>query len=170
MAAPAGKRVYDWETAKIGDASAPYSSPVTEEGIAAYCHAARYENLVYTSPAAAREAGFAGVLAPPAMLLALAPLRLEGVAADAGCALPELTGAADSDPPLGKLAVEFGGSMPGPGGVITSVTSVESKYREGGGRFIVFRVSAHNEMGEPVVDYRYTVRWPGVGGRPKGVS
>ena len=160
MGAPAGPRVYDWETAKIGDAAVPYASRVTEEGIAEYCRAARYENLIYTSPAAAKEAGFPGILAPPAMLLALAPLRIEGVAEAVGCALPELSEVAAAEPSIGKLVIEFGGSMTGPGDVVTSITSVDNMYQDDKGRFIIFQVSAHNQKGEPVVHYRQTVLWP----------
>ena len=147
MGAPAGQRVYDWETAKIGDAAAPYALRVTEEGIADYCRAARYENLIYTSPAAAKEAGFPGVLVPPAMLLALAPLRIEGVAAAAGSVLPGLSEVAAAEPSIGKLVIEFGGSMIGPEDTVTSVTSVEDKYQDDKGRFIIFRVCAHNQKG-----------------------
>ncbi len=67
---------------------------MTAEKIIAYCRAARYENVVYTSQAAAREAGLPGMIAPPAMAFTYAPIHLSGLASNRGCELPE-------DPALG---------------------------------------------------------------------
>ena len=133
---------------------------VTEEGVAEYCRAARYENPVYTSLAAAKEAGYPGSVTPPAMLLALAPLNLERVAAAAGCALPVMMDPGSTRAPTSKLAIQFGGAMVAPGDVITSITSVETKFQDEIGRFISFRVVAHNQRGESVVDYCQTLSWP----------
>ena len=163
MGAPAQQRVYEWETATIGDSAAPYTKEVTEEGVAEYCRAARYENPVYTGLAAAKEAGYPGSITPPAMLLALAPLNLEEVAAAAGCVLPVIVDS-DSTPTLtGKLAIKFGGSMVALGDVITSTTSLENKFQDEMGRFITFRVVAQNQRGELVVNYRQTLPWPTAG-------
>ena len=158
MGAEANQRLYDWETANIGDAAPPTSLRITEERIAEYCRAARYENPVYTSLAAAKDAGYSGSVMPPAMLLALAPLRLNEVAEAAGCVLPDSPGVSST----GKLAIQFGGSTLGPGDEVTSTTSVKNKFQDENGRFITFRVVAHNQRDEAVVDYCQTLSWPGV--------
>ena len=103
MGAPAQQREYEWESATIGDSAAPYSMEVTEDGVAEYCRAARYENPVYTSLAAAKEAGYLGSVTPPAMLLALAPVQLDGVAAAAGCVLPVMMDPAATPTPTASL-------------------------------------------------------------------
>ena len=79
---------YTWDTAAIGDAAPPTSAEITDQQIADYCRAVRYENLVYTNQPAAREMGLPGIVAPPAMFLAFAQPRLSGVAASRGCVLP----------------------------------------------------------------------------------
>lgn len=163
MGAAAHQQVYEWETASNGDSAAPCSMEVTEAGVAEYCRAARYENPVYTSLAAAKEAGYPGSVTPPAMLLALAPLNLEGVAVAAGCVLPVMMDPGSTRTSIRKLAIQFGGSMVAIGDVITSITSVENKFQDEMGRFITFRVSAHNQRGEPVVDYCQTLSWPNAG-------
>ena len=156
MGAATNQRLYDWDTAKIGDAAPPSTLQITEEGIADYCRAARYENPVYNSLAAAKDAGYAVSVLPPAMLLALAPLRLDQVARAAGCVLP----AAPIASSTGKLAIQFGGSTLGPGDVITSTTSVQNKFQDENDRFITFRVVAHNQRDEAVIDYCQTLPWP----------
>ena len=160
MPAAANQQVYDWETAQIGDSAGAGSIEVTEEGIAEYCRVARYENPVYTGLAAARDAGYPGSVIPPAMMLALAPLNLEGVAAAAGCHLPVMTDTGSSPATASKLVIQFGGSKVELGDVISSIASVENKLQDETGRFITFRVVALNQRGEPVVDYCQTLRWP----------
>ena len=152
--------IYLWELAEIGDTSTPQVVEVTPESIAEYCQAARYENLVYTNQSAAREAGLPDIVAPPAMMLALAPVQLAGVAASKGYVLaPRLARNAAVAPQV-ELTVRFQGTMVIPGDVVTSVTSVENKFRNETGRFLTFRVAAHNQRGEPVVDYSETYPWP----------
>ena len=152
---------YFWESAEIGDAAPPRVVEVTPESIADYCLTARYENLVYTNQPAAREAGLPDIVAPPTMLLALAPAQLAEVAAAKGHVLtpplvPGVTAATRVE-----LTIRFQGAMVVPGDVVTSVTSVENKFQRGKGRFLTFRVTAHNQRGEPVVDYSQTYPWPG---------
>ena len=65
--------IYTWDTAAVGDTAPPTSAEITDQQIADYCRAARYENLVYTNQPAARETGLPGIIAPPAMVLAFAP-------------------------------------------------------------------------------------------------
>ncbi len=151
---------YDWNEAQVGDAAPPLVEEVTREAISRFCGTARYENPVYNNEGAARGVGLPGVIAPPAMVLFLAPVRLAEVAASRGCVLPggPATGTWAFSPV--ELAVEFQGCLLVPGDTVTSVTSVDNKYQDESGRLITFRVQAHNQRGEPVADYRQTFSWP----------
>ena len=157
--------VYDWDRAEIGDASPPHVVQATTDFIAEFCRVARYENPVYTSQAAARESGLPAGVAPPAMVLALAPVRLTAVAAAKGCVLPFAIGpaatiSAEVAIPVSKLSIRFQGAMVAPGDEVTSVTTTQSKSQDQDGCYISFRVNAHNQRGEPVVDYCQTFSWP----------
>lgn len=153
------QRIYSWEIADFGDAAPPQVVEVTPESIVEYCRAARYESLVYTNQSAAREAGFPDIVAPPAMLLALAPARLEEVAAAKGCVLPSPPEGSSTIAPPVRLNIQFQGSMAVPGDVVSSGTFVEDKFESEKGRFLTFRVRAHNQRGDPVVDYCLTFLW-----------
>ena len=164
----AHQRVYEWGIAEVGDASAPHVVQATADAIAEFCRAARYENPVYTSLPAAQEAGLPGAVAPPAMVLALAPARLAAVAATRECALPRGPTAGAWAISLVNLSIEFQGCMLVPGDEVTSITSLENKFQDQKGRFITFRVTAHNQRGEPVVDYIMTFSWQAFSGLAAG--
>ena len=131
---------------------------VTAEKIVAYCRAARYENLVYNNQPAAREAGLPGIIAPPAMVFAYAPVCLGNLVAAKGCCLPQ--GLVQWLPADGPVSVDFESAMVVPSDVISSVTSVDGKCQGDCDRFITFRVEAHNQHGELVAGYLSTYRWP----------
>ena len=162
--------VYDWNLAETGDASPPHVVRVTPEFIAEFCRVARYENPVYTSQAAARESGLPTGVAPPAMVLVLAPVNLSAVAAAKGCVLPvstnpsaaetATTGTGDSVIATSKLSINFHGAMISPEDEVTSVTTAQGKSQDQGGCYITFQVSGHNQRGETVVDYLQTFSWP----------
>ncbi|MDE2842090.1 MAG: MaoC family dehydratase N-terminal domain-containing protein, partial [Chloroflexota bacterium] len=79
---------YTWSLAEVGDTAPASSREVTDLEIAEYCRAARYENLVYTNQPAAQETGLPGIIAPPAMILAIARPQLADLADGRGCQLP----------------------------------------------------------------------------------
>ena len=155
-------QIYSWELADCGDAAPPHDVEVTPESIAEYCRAARYENLVYTNQPAAREAALPDIVAPPAMLLALAPVRLAELAAAKGYVLAPPPGVSSTVAPHVQLTLQFQGPMVVPGDVVSSLTSVENKFQDETGQFLTFRVRAHNQRGDPVVDYSLTISWPGI--------
>ena len=162
------KPAYDWDMAQTGDASPPHVVQATPEFIAEFCRVVRYENPIYTSQAAARDSGLSGGVAPPAMVLALAPVNLKAVAAAKGCVLPvdaapAASGSGEIAVSPSKLSIRFQGAMVAPGDEVTSVTTTQSKTQDQDGCYISFRVSAHNQRGEPVVDYTQTFSWPGPG-------
>jgi len=148
------------DVASIGDAAPPYTFLVTAEAVSRYCRAARYENLVYVNQSAAKEAGLPGVITPPAMVLAYAPLREAAVAAARGLELPDALQGERGRAALAELSIEFQGEVVVPGDVVTSVTSVSRKFQDGKSRFITFRVAARNHLGLPVAGYSCTLRWP----------
>ncbi len=147
----------------VGDSSPPHVYEVTGEKIFEFCRAARYENLAYTNQPAARELGLPGIVAPPSMLFAFAPLLAEGPFFQQGFSTDLQRGdQGNGAPPAGIGAatfIEFQGAMVTPGDLITSVTSVKDKLQEQGKRFITLQVVAHNQRGDLVADYSSTIPW-----------
>ena len=133
---------------------------MTAEKIVEYCHAARYENLAYTSQPAAREAGLPGIIAPPAMVFTYAPLQLAGLAAARGRKLPDgLTRFIQAACPA-SASIGFQGAMVVPGDAISSVTSVQDKLQQQEDRLATIQVVARNQRGGLIADYSLTCRWP----------
>ena len=142
----------------MGDESSPHLYEVTAEKIIGYSRAARYENLAYTSQAGAREMGLPGMIAPPAMVFAYAPVNLPGLAAAKD--LP--TGDPSALQTVGAVAnvteVQFHGPLVSPGDVITSVTKVMDKPDDGPDETLTLKVSARNQRGELVAEYIQSYR------------
>ena len=148
--------IYTWNKATIGDSSPPRTTEVTDEQIADYCRAARYENLVYTNQPAARETGLPGIVAPPAMILAFAQPRLADLAAAQGCTLP----ANLSTNPLG-ITVRFQGVFVAPGDAITAQTVLTGKDERDGNLYLTFTITAQNPEGAWVAEYDVEYLWEG---------
>ena len=159
------ERIYEWELARIGDESPVYVYEVTRENIADYCRAVRYENPIYTSDAAAREAGLPGAMAPPTMMYTYAPQRRSAVIEAQGYIAPEQSQVSPRSTPFVSTRVHFQGTYVRPGDVISSTTHVSDKFERRGNRFITFHVSATNQNGERVVEYDYVCLWEQGGGR-----
>ncbi len=152
-----------WQDVAVGDSSPAYVYEVTAEKIFEFCRAARYENLAYTNQPAARELGLPGIVAPPSMLFAFAPLLAEGPALQQGSSFKAQGEDQGNGAPLAgagaATSIEFQGAMVAPGDIITSVTSVKNKFQEQGNRFITLQVVAHNQRGDLVADYSSTIPW-----------
>ncbi len=152
---------YDWNTAQIGDAGPVFSAAVNDRQIAAYCRAARCENLLYTSQPAARESGLPGIVAPPAMLLAYAPARvaalIAGQTGDPG-------DAGRPEPTPARIAIRFQGALISQQDLIASQTRLVDKYERDGRRYLVFRVTVRNQREEPVAEYEAAYLWEPAGG------
>ena len=152
-----------WQDVAVGDSSPASVYEVTAEKIFEFCRAARYENLAYTNQPAAREMGLPGIVAPPSMLFAFAPLLAEGPALQQGFAIEGQGEDQGNQAPLAgtgaATSIEFQGAMVTPGDLITSVTSVKDKLQEQGNRFITLQVVAHNQRGDLVADYSSTIPW-----------
>ena len=152
-----------WQDVEVGDSSPAYVYEVTAEKIFEFCRAARYKNLAYTNQPAARELGLPGIVAPPSMLFAFAPLLAEGPSLQQSFSIEEQPEEQRNQaPPAGTGAatsITFQGAMVTPGDIITSVTSVKDKLQEQGNRFITLQVVAHNQRGDLVADYSSTIPW-----------
>ena len=148
--------IYTWEIATVGDTAPLTSTEITDQQIADYCHAARYENLVYTNQPAAREMGLPGIVAPPAMVLAFAQPRLTALAAARGCTLPDSL----SLNPLG-ITIRFQGVFVTHGDTITAQTVLTGKEERDGKHFLTFTVTAHNREGVLVGEYEVEYLWEG---------
>lgn len=148
-----------WDFAAIGDESSAGVYEVTAEKIAHFCRQARYENLVYTSEPAAREAGFPGIIAPPGMVFVYAPVRLSELISDR---VPAGPGPKPGALTTARVDINCQGTLVTPGDVITSVTSVQEKFQEGEDRFLTLRVTGVNQRNELVADYCWTYRWSDV--------
>ena len=140
----------------MGDTAPPTSVDITDQQIADYCHAARYENLVYTNQPAARETGLPGIIAPPAMVLAFAQPRLEDMAAAKGCTLPDGL----SLNPV-AVTIRFQGIFVTHGDTITAQTALTAKGEREGNRYLIFTVTVHNQDGELVAEYDVEYLWNG---------
>ena len=147
---------YTWDLAKVGDSAPASSREVTDVEIAEYCRAARYENLVYTNQPAAQETGLPGIVAPPAMILAIAQPQLAGLAAERGCSLP----ASLSWNPT-AIAIRYQGLFVRPGDVITAQTRLAGKTEREGNRYLTFTVEVHNQDGQMVAEYDAEYLWEG---------
>ena len=152
-----------WQDVVVGDSSPAYVYEVTAEKIFEFCRAARYENLAYTNQPAARELGLPGIVAPPSMLFAFAPLLAEGNALQLGFSIADQREDQGNKAPLTgtgvATSIEFQGALVVPGDLISSVTSVKDKSQEQGNRFITLQVVAHNQRGDLVADYSSTIPW-----------
>ena len=148
-----------WQDVAVGDSSPAYVYEVTAEKIFEFCRAARYENLAYTNQPAARELGLPGIVAPPSMLFAFAPLLAEGPALQQGFSNKDQGDEAPLAGTGAATSIEFQGAMVTPGDLITSVTSVKDKLQEQGNRFITLQVLAYNQRGDLVADYSSTIPW-----------
>ena len=156
---PQDERVYEWDVVEIGDESFPYVYEVTEKNIADYSRAVGYENPVYVNGAAAKEVGFPGIVAPPAMVYTYAPHRRHDVMRARGYVAPDQSRLSPRSTPLVSTATSFQGILVRPGDLITSITRVVDKFQRQGSKFVTFQVTAHNQRGEKVVQYDYVCLW-----------
>ncbi len=67
------EKVYNWEVMEIGHEAPPLTIEVTKESIARYATSVQNNNPIYFDDAAARAAGFDGIIAPPTMLYTYSP-------------------------------------------------------------------------------------------------
>ncbi len=153
------EKVYNWDVMEIGHSAAPLTVDITRERIANYAKSVRNDNPIFFDEAAAKAAGFDGIVAPPTMIYTYAPMRRAEIMNQLGYVSPEQSKEARSTPFAGTEVV-FQGVPVLAGDVITSQPTVDRKWESrSGNRFVSFRIVATNQRGEKVVEYLYNVIW-----------
>ena len=137
------------DTSKIGKTYPPFEYEVGREKIREYANAVGESNPVYHDPAAAREAGFRNVVAPP----------MFAVVYSAGAMGPAIL-----DPELGiNLALMLHGSQEFvwsepvcSDDAITTTASVKDMREDDGRQFYVFESVSTNQDGQETVRGTWT--------------
>ncbi|MEE8443611.1 MAG: MaoC family dehydratase, partial [Dehalococcoidia bacterium] len=128
------EKIYEWDVAREGDESPPFMVEVTQESIADYCNAVRYDNPVYLDDEAAKAAGFPGIIAPPTMVFSFCPMRRVDFIKARGYIAPEQSDVAPRSTPYTSGDVKFLGVLVRPGDVISSTVKVHEKYERKGNK------------------------------------
>jgi acyl dehydratase len=153
------ERLYTWEIMEEGHTVPPISMEVTREFIADYCKSVQDDNPIYCDDDAAKAAGLDGAIAPPTMAHAYAPMRRWDIMEHLGYVGPERSKNPRSTPFAGSEMM-FQGVPVRPGDMITSQPTVDRKWiSNSGNKFVAFRVVGHNQKGEKVVEYLYSIIW-----------
>jgi acyl dehydratase len=153
------ERLYTWEIMEEGHTVPPISIEVTREYIADYCKSVQDDNPIYYDDDAAKAAGLDGAIAPPTMAHAYAPMRRWDIMENLGYVGPERSKNPRSTPFAG-CDMMFQGVPVRPGDTITSQPTVDRKWiSNSSNKFVAFRVVGHNQRGEKVVEYLYSIIW-----------
>ena len=154
------EKVYNWDVMQIGHTCPPLTVQVTRQTIANYARSVQNNNPIYFSDAAARDAGFEGVIAPPTMCYQFAPMRRADVMNYHGYVSPEQSHTDTRSTPFAGTEIVFQGVPVRSGDTITSTSTLDNRWESrNGNRFVSFRVVAHNQRGEKVVEYLYNIIW-----------
>lgn len=148
--------MYEWDVAEIGHKSPPFTHDVTIESISDYCKAVRNDNPLYFDEEAAKAGPFGTIVAPPTYVFKCAPLRRNEVMHAQGYASPEEK--RDRATPYAKSEIQFFRPIK-LGDSITSTVELVDKYERRGNQFMTWKTVAHNQDGEQVVEYLYTIIW-----------
>lgn len=159
MQSEAGLRIYNWDVMEIGHDAPPISEVITKEFIEDYCKSVQETNLIYLDEEAARAAGFPTVVAPPSMIYAYAPMRRWDIFNLRGYLGPEQASEPRSTPFAGS-DVRLTGVPVCAGDVITSSVRLDHRWvSRSGNKFVAFKIEAHNQRGEKIVEYDYNIIW-----------
>ncbi|MBI2172246.1 MAG: MaoC family dehydratase N-terminal domain-containing protein [Chloroflexi bacterium] len=154
------EKVYNWDVMQIGHTCPPLTVEITRESIANYARSVQNSNPIYVDDAAARAAGLPGVIAPPTMCYAYAPMRRADIMHHHGYVSPEQYAKSPRSTPFAGSDIVFQGVPVRPGDTIMSTSTLDNRWEtRSGNRFVSFRVVAHNQRGEKVVEYLYNVIW-----------
>ncbi len=137
------------DTSKVGKSYPPFEYEVGREKIREYAHSVGEDNPVHHDRAAAQEAGFRDVVAPP----------MFAVVYSAGAVGPAVL-----DPEIeielarmlhGSQAFEWGEPVCA-GDTITTTATVKDMYERDGKKFYVFESVSRNQDGQEVVRGTWT--------------
>ena len=138
--------LWTFEAVQEGQRGVETSVIIAAQDIADFARVSQNPDPVYQSP---------GAPAMPTMLLSYAPLFREQIAANNGFTAFEVSMTARRQTPFTKCECRWYREVRA-GDEITSERWVHEKYERRGSRFVVFRVAARNQRGEPVGEYDYT--------------
>ena len=154
------EKMYDWEVMEIGHTCPPMTVEITKESIANYARSVQNSNPIYYEDEAAKAAGFDGVIGAPTMCYSFAPMRRNVIMNHHGYVSPEQATKDTRSTPFAGSDIVFQGLPVRPGDAITSTSTLDNRWEtRSGNRFVSFRIVAHNQRGEKVVEYLYNIIW-----------
>lgn len=160
------EKVYNWDVMEIGHTCPAMTYEITRENIANYARSVQNSNAIYFDHEAAKAAGLDGITAPPTMCYVYAPMRRAEIMNHNGYVSPEQSQTVPRSTPFAGTEIVFQGPPVRPGDVITSTTTLDNRWEtRSGNRFVSFRIVAHNQRGEKVMEYLYNVIWEYARGR-----
>ena len=153
------EKVYNWDVMEVGHSAPPITVDVTKERISNYAKSIRDDNPIYFDEAAAKAAGFDGIVASPSMIYVYAPMRRADIMNHLGYVSPEQSKEARSTPFAGTEVVMQRVPVLA-GDTITSHPTVDRTCdSRSGNSFVSFRIGATTQLAEKVVEYLSIVTW-----------
>lgn len=154
MANQEDKPVYEWAVAEVGDTIPPADIRVEPSRIDLYVKTSGDNNPIYSDAEFAKSKGLDGCAVPVAMAMRVAPTRRSVIIREKGYKHPV------RPTPFARWECQFFAPMK-PGDVITSETRLGEKFEKRGRKYVVWTISARNQRGEKVLEYRSTNCWEG---------
>lgn len=154
MANQEDKPVYEWAVAEVGDTIPPADIRVEPSRIDLYVKTSGDDNPIYRDAEFAKSKGLDGCAVPVAMAMRVAPTRRSVIIREKGYKHPV------RPTPFARWECQFFAPMK-PGDVITSETRLGEKFEKRGRKYVVWTISARNQRGEKVLEYRSTNCWEG---------
>ena len=140
------ERLWTFDAVCAGQRGPRTEVAVRAPDIVEYARLSRSEAQCYRTPQP---------LAMPTMILSVAPLAREAIAAANGYIAYEQSRTARRQTPFTKCEIRWRAPILA-GDTIAADRSVLRKYQRRGSNFVTFRVMARNQHGRPVGDYDYT--------------
>ncbi len=144
---------WEYDAVEVGQTGPDITIEITEDLIAEYADAVRNPNPIYQPG----DLGSAGEAMPamPTMILRVAPLRRQDIAAKNGFVALERASENPRQTPFAKCEVRWHAPMRA-GDSITSFGRILEKHQRRGNKFVTFRVEAINQNNQKVAEYDYT--------------
>lgn len=161
MANETGIPVYEWAAAEVGDTIPPADIRVEKARIDLYVKTSGDANPLYSDEAFAKSKGMECTAVPISMAMRVAPTRRSVIIKKKGFSHPV------RPTPFARWECQFFAPMK-PGDVITSDTRLGEKFEKRDRKYVVWTITAHNQRGEKVMEYRSTNCWEGA--RPEDKS
>lgn len=145
---------YEWAVAQVGDTIPPADIRVEQARIDLYVKTSGDANPLFTDEAFARSKGMESTTVPVGMAMRVAPTRRSVIIKEKGFKHPV------RPTPFARWECQFFAPMK-PGDVITSESKLGDKFEKRGRKYVVWTITAKNQHGEKVMEYRSTNSWEG---------